>query len=481
MPDDQSSREPGSKYHRFGDQLLLHLGRKPGLTRYALAKGVELDPAVITKMIRGQLLTGPLARERVLKIIRWFSEQGVLTMRAEADALLVAAGLAGLDRRVDEEQSLIQSLIPDVAPSPPSAAEPKSAEPGLTRDGVSARVYGSAPPLPNLFIGRDEDVRKIKQRLNIRPLGVAPVQALTAVRGWPGVGKTTLAAVLAYDAEIMREFPDGVLWASLGQHPSIFGELGAWGRALGIRMDDVRSIEEASARLAAVLRDKRMLLIVDDVWDVRDVQPFRVGGSHCPLLFTTRLPEVAQNILPPQAIYILGVLSEADALELLRTLAPQVVIENSEASVELVNALEGLPLAIQVAGRLLNAERQLGFGVIELLAEIREGARLIEAQAPADRSEVAQETRPTVAALLKKSTDLLDLETLDCFAYLGAFAPKPATFDTAAMQSVWGVGDAKPMIRTLVDRGLLEPSTDKRFWMHALLVVHARSFLTDDE
>ena len=103
-----------------------------------------------------------------------------------------------------------------------------------------------------------------------------------------------------------------------------------------------------------------------------------------------------------------------------------------------------------------------------------------EAQAPADRVELANETTPTIAALLQKSTDRLDPQTRDCFAYLGPFAPKPATFDLDAMKAVWQVQDPKSVVRTLVDRGLLEyvPSLE-RYQMHALLVMHANSLLTD--
>ncbi|MEJ5346996.1 MAG: NB-ARC domain-containing protein [Chloroflexus sp.] len=343
---------------------------------------------------------------------------------------------------------------------------------------------GSAPLKPALIVGRDHDLQALKQRIGIgvKGEGSAPVKVLTAMRGWPGVGKTTLAAALAHDPDINARFPDGVLWASLGQKPALFGELAAWGRALGVPdLYQARTVEEASNLLRGLLRNKRYLLIVDDVWQAEHVVPFNVGGSGCALLVTTRLPEVARTIAPtPDDVYVLGVLSEADALELLRTLAPTVVAGNEATSRDLVNDLEGLPLAIQVAGRLLHAEASYGFGVEQLLADIREGARLIASQAPADRAQVANETTPTVAALLKKSTDLLDVHTLECFAYLGAFAPKPATFDIEAMRAVWDVDDPRPIIRTLVDRGLLEPTGQNRFWMHAILVMHAQSFLTEE-
>jgi hypothetical protein len=223
-----------------------------------------------------------------------------------------------------------------------------------------------------------------------------------------------------------------------------------------------------------------MLLIVDDVWDSAHLQPFRVGGAGCALLTTTRLPEVARAIASPDDVYILGVLSEEDALELLRTLAPTVVESNEDASRDLVNDLEGLPLALHVAGKLLQEEAELGFGVTDLLHDIREGSALISAKPPANRAAIANETTPNVAALLDLSTRHLDEHTLDCYASLGAFAPKPATFDALAMQAVWEVDDPKPIVRTLVNRGLLEPIPETgRFWMHAILVKHADSFLEE--
>ncbi|HEY0068605.1 MAG TPA: NB-ARC domain-containing protein [Chloroflexia bacterium] len=341
---------------------------------------------------------------------------------------------------------------------------------------------GSAPALPPLLLGRDEDLRHLKARLGIDVATDAPgpLHVLTTVRGWPGVGKTTLAAALAHDLDIEGTFPDGVLWASLGQHPSIFAELAAWGRALGHpELEGASTIEEASVRLAGLLRKQRRLLIVDDVWEAAHAVPFQVGGRGCALLLTTRLPVVAEAIAPtPDDIYLLDVLSETEALKLLRILAPRVVAADIDASKSLVRDLEGLPLAIQVAGRLLQSEAKLGFSVATLLEEIREGARLLEAQAPADRAEVSKETLPTVAALLQKSTDLLDTETRDCFAYLGELAPKPATFDEAALRAVWQVADPKPTIRVLVNRGLLEPLSAGRFWLHSLLVTHARTLLT---
>jgi hypothetical protein len=343
---------------------------------------------------------------------------------------------------------------------------------------------GSAPPLPSLIVGREDALRDLKTRLGIAAptRAAAPVQILTAIRGWPGVGKTTIAAALAHDPDLAAAFPDGVLWVSLGPDPSLLNELATWGRALGT--DDLlkaKTVEEASAQLAALLRNKRMLLVVDDMWQVEHARPFQVGGRGCTMLITTRINGVAQALAPtPNDIYRLPVLTEDKALELLRTLAPAVVAQYPAQSQELVRELEGLPLALQVAGHMLNAEASYGFGVSDLLAELRQGSKLLEAKAPPDRVDLANETTPTVAVLLQKSTDRLDEQTREYYAFLGAFAPKPATFDLAAMQAVWQVDDPKPIARKLVDRGLLEPATSGRFQMHALLVMHAKSLCTEE-
>jgi hypothetical protein len=268
-----------------------------------------------------------------------------------------------------------------------------------------------------------------------------------------------------------------VLWTSLGQQPNLLAELAQWGRALGISdISSAHTLEEASTRLTATLRDRRMLLIVDDVWQVEQAMAFNVGGRRCGTLYTTRQNDIARTLANrPEAIYKIPILEEAQAIELLTTLAPEVVTAHPSEARALVRDLEGLPLALQVAGRLLHAEMVMGWGVGDLLEALRQGARLLEAQAPADRLELATQTTPTIAALLQRSIDRLPVSLQERFAMLAVFAPKPATFTLEAMRAVWLVDDARPDAKVLVDRGLLEPAGNGIFQMHALLVMQAKS------
>jgi hypothetical protein len=126
---------------------------------------------------------------------------------------------------------------------------------------------------------------------------------------------------------------------------------------------------------------------------------------------------------------------------------------------------------------LLHEEYQMGWGVDRLLAELHKGASILSAQVPRDVAGLTQDTSPTVAALLKRSTDALDKQTLLRFARLGYFVAKPATFDLEAMAATWDTPEPRPTARMLVNRGLLEPLSSGRFQMHALLVLHAKSLL----
>jgi hypothetical protein len=366
------------------------------------------------------------------------------------------------------DQNLISFELPD------SAYE-------RLRDRLFPAPQGLPPPFPNLiFIGREEARQEVKGLLGIG--GAAPARSSQAIgRGWPGVGKTTLVSVLSRDPEVAAAYPDGVLWTSLDQNPSLMSILAAWGRALGNDgLLKVPTPEEAAEQIGDMLYQRRMLLIVDDVWDAGHGALFqRSRGKDCGLLITTRLPEVANSLSQVEkAIYNLPVLTDDEALKLMRILAPTIVTQHEEECLELVRDLEFLPLALHVAARLLRAESTYGWGVSDLLKDIREGAALMEKDAPADRAQ--GDAIPTVRALLNKSTDLLDEMTRDCYAYLGVFAPKPATFDLEAMKTVWQQDDPRPTVRSLVQHGLLEPLGGGRFQIHALLVKHARSFLTDD-
>lgn len=142
--------------HQFGDLVWQHLVRKRGLSQNKLAIGIDQDRAVITRMCNGKALTGPQSRERVVAIISWLHQQGVLDYLEEADALLAAAGKHGLVADGDKatEARLFQSL--DERASARSRPKQEGIELSETHHGQKQQT-SLASPYRGLFAFREED------------------------------------------------------------------------------------------------------------------------------------------------------------------------------------------------------------------------------------------------------------------------------------------------------------------------------------
>jgi NB-ARC domain len=90
------------------------------------------------------------------------------------------------------------------------------------------------------------------------------------ILGPGGIGKTTVAAWLIWRPEIEDRFRDGLIWISLGKDPP---------DAITVITDCISQIEPslkakvtleaARAELAALLQDRSVLIVIDDVWPGR--------------------------------------------------------------------------------------------------------------------------------------------------------------------------------------------------------------------
>ena len=196
-------------------------------------------------------------------------------------------------------------------------------------------MAGSARP-----VGRDEVLRRLRLRLSAGK-GVV----LTAINGLPGVGKTTLAVELAHDEQVLAQFPDGVLWAGLGPTPDMFAILNHWGTLLGLstlQAAKLKTAEDWSKALHALIGQRRLLLVIDDAWRIEAALAFKVGGPHCAYVLTTRFPGIAQLFTSEAGeAVVLHELSTEDGLTLLARLAPEVVRSEPEGAARLIPASRG--------------------------------------------------------------------------------------------------------------------------------------------
>ena len=207
-----------------------------------------------------------------------------------------------------------------------------------TKPDASA-VYQAPSKLPPDFVGRSQEiVRMVRELRSGKDL---------AVEGLPGVGKTTLAVALVHHPGIRRRFKDGVLWASLGLNADVASALMKWATALEkakILNEDVSQVPGLAER-AEVLRNAigqlRMLLVIDDVWDIEVANTLRCGGPNCCHLVTTRDKGIARKFAGSAYEDSLPALDEIQALQLLRKLAPEACDFDQEGATALAQAVGG--------------------------------------------------------------------------------------------------------------------------------------------
>lgn len=340
-------------------------------------------------------------------------------------------------------------------------------------------VYDPALPLPYMemggLVGREYQVLYLRERLCAQER-----VTLTALYGLPGVGKTALAVALAYDEAITRHYSDGVLWAALGHSPDIFQLLRHWGHVLGMEQGDINEYESPTA-LAKALRarigTRRLLFILDDAWTREMALALTVGGPNCSYLLTTRVPALAFQFANAGAFYVSELSAEA-GMNLLERLMPDVQVRRWPALRSVVAAAGGLPLALCLIGKYLQAQaycrqpRRLQHA-LEYLYRADARFQLNMPRPLVERQEGEGETY-SLRDCLERTTSRLDERALQTLAALSVFPFKPHSFsEEAALAVCQGIGDEATLDR-LVDSGLLEVDERGRYMVHQVIADYVR-------
>ena len=372
----------------------------------------------------------------------------------------------------DKKDALIRELISHCERTDKTnglIAECRRQRPAFATAGLGA-IYAGVPSLEKKIIGREALVDELAGQL-VRE----QARALSA-EGMGGVGKTTLAQVLAHDQRIRDYFVDGVLWAGLGQTADGMAALASWAEALG---GDVSHLPEPADRAREVqqrIGPRKMLLVIDDAWSLETAQHLKCGGPNCCHLLTTRDAYIAKQFAQGVALGSVGGVSKVPPLDdpaafaLVRTLAPEACAANPAAAQDLAQRAGGLPLALEVLGGYLAIPEHTEFG------ELREQAFSI-LRDPRARLQLATQRLGATATLSLQAALELSLHDLpaamqQAWPALGAFAHKPATFGLAAAKAVCSC-DAVTLA-TFVRRNLLEKVDDSTLALHQTLAEVAR-------
>ncbi|MFD9738328.1 BTAD domain-containing putative transcriptional regulator [Umezawaea sp. NPDC059074] len=202
------------------------------------------------------------------------------------------------------------------------------------------------------FTGRADEIVQLSEHLS----ATATAVRLCAISGKPGAGKSTLAMHVAH--AVREHFPDGQLYATLrGVHAvraEPFEVLAGFLRALGVADAAMPADADERAQLyRTLLADRKVLVVLDDAADERQIRQLLPGSATCAVLVTSR---ERLGALGGAAQLGLDVLDDSEAFELLdRVIGDGRAAAEPEAAQHIVRLCGRLPLAVRIAGARLAA------------------------------------------------------------------------------------------------------------------------------
>ena len=225
--------------------------------------------------------------------------------------------------------------------------------------GSSSRLTYTSLPNESVIYGRDEDREFV---FNWLTSDTHNKLSILSIVGMGGLGKTSLAQHVFNDPRIDGKF-DIKAWVSIPQEFDVLNVSRAILDTITDSTDHSIQQEVVQRRLKEKLTGKKFLLILDDVWNERqlkweDVQkPLIFGGQGSRILVTTRSEKVAGTMRSEK--HLLQVLRKDDCWELFAKHAfqsanPQPHRDFMEIGKKIVEKCNGLPLALKTMGSLLH-------------------------------------------------------------------------------------------------------------------------------
>ena len=330
------------------------------------------------------------------------------------------------------------------------------------------RVPFMAPPLPEFWVPRPTELERLIQAL--REPG-----ARVMLWGAPGSGKSCLATDFCRSEAARELFDDGILWAELGPRPTkdtgtatdekattapaVLEELSRFHTALTGEQASFSNTDEAVQELAARVRGKRILVVLNDVWDTAYAEPFlRLSGEGAWLLTTRNRRVVADS---RATLIDVGPLTSDESQALLGSALLQESAQ-LEAVAQVAGELGNSPLILTLAAAELR-RAQIAEGSVEKAVEsVRERFRK-EGVTAFDQRESTERQR-SVRVSVKLSLQGLSHETR---AALEALARKyPVNTDIRPENAGLGPGD----FERLAAESLIEVNTvEASFRLHPLV------------
>ncbi|KAG7942101.1 hypothetical protein I3843_16G082400 [Carya illinoinensis] len=330
--------------------------------------------------------------------------------------------------------------------------------------------------------GREEVAKAVVQLLisDKHSDALTNVPNVISIAGMGGIGKTTLAQ-LVYNNEEVESFFDLKAWACVSQDFDVAKVTKTILQSMSKKLDCAdKDLNWLQVELKKILREKRFLVILDDVWNEKYDDwillraPFEAGAPGSSIIVTTRNRRVSSRM---------GTIKvEPFQLELLPTDAclsifSQHALDAKDFSAhpdlkdigeKIVSRCKGLPLALKTVG-----------GLLRITQDRNEWEKVLKSKI----WDIPQESSG-IAPSLMLSYHNLPAHLKRCFAYC-SILPKNYEFEEKEVVLLWMAEglihprqDEEDMedlgseyFRNLLSRSFFQQSGfhKSRFWMHDLI------------
>ncbi|KAL5574569.1 hypothetical protein UlMin_016268 [Ulmus minor] len=319
-------------------------------------------------------------------------------------------------------------------------------------------------------VGRDGDKEEIIELLlsydaSGKNLSVIPIV------GMGGVGKTTLADLVYKDSRVQQRF-DSKAWVTVSEDFNSFQITKAIVQKVTSQECSTTELRELQSKLNEVLRGKRFLLVLDDVWNENYQlwdslkSGFQSGADGSTIIVTTRRKDVALT-MSNGAMHELKPVSVDDCWQIF---AKHAFHDNQAPTEELktigrkiVERCKGLPLAVKSVA-----------GLLRTTSNAKEWEKVLNSDVWLKKD---------IVPALWLSYHFLPPVLKRCFAYCSIF-PKDYHFEESDMEQIillWmaeglltpedgermeDVG--KAYLQALISRSFFQPSSTKK----SVMVMH---------
>jgi DNA-binding SARP family transcriptional activator len=407
-----------------------------------------------------------------------------LLVRADRDPLdehlagLVLLGLYRCGRRaeaLDRYERLRRRLAEELGTDPGEPlrrlhqqmlrAEPALAAPAAPVEAAHRTVPHQLPARPASFTGRTRELAELAGAMQPAP-GMA---ARVVISGPGGIGKTWFALHWAHSHQ--DRYPDGQLYVNLrgfdpaGPPLEPDAVIQSFLAALGISAAALPADPDSRAALFRSLTvDRRLLVLLDNARDSAQVVPLLPGSPECGVLVTSRHRLTGLVATHGARSVSLDVMTDGEAVDVLRTRLGSAVTADSDAVTGLVRHCAGLPLALGIVAARAAAEGP--GGLASLAAELHDRRTRLDAL---DTGDVGVSLR----AALTSSVRTVSAPAARLLGYLG-LAPGPDIgLPAAASAAGTGPDATRPVLRELITANLLTEDPPRRYRMHDLVRLYA--------